>query len=368
MENFVALVNLRSGGKQAAEFVLQRFTDELGKDKVCILFNTSDAEEELRKLETFLRKQSPRAVIVAGGDGTISYVMSVVQQLHSNRMLLPSKGTIAPFPLGTGNDLSYTLGFGSGFSRWILFGDFHFRRFLLDYTHARTVDVDRWSLEVFCRTPNGKEICETSKVLNNYFSVGFDAEMVIAINRFRQQHPFLFITRFIVKLWYLFFSAVSFCTERRLGDTVRLSIDGMEVPIPPEAKSVAVCNVLTYAGGSVPWDSKTADNFAKPSVSDGLLEIVCFNGVVHLALIRMGFCSATKLGQGREVDITSFRNPCQFDGEGVDGIWDQPHHFRFHISYLSSSTCLATKVRREVSGIILSLFLLFVLLVSWYFY
>lgn len=54
-------------------------------------------------------------LLVAGGDGTIAWVMKVVKQLN-----LDPQPPIAIMPLGTGNDLSRTFSWGDAFHwSWI---------------------------------------------------------------------------------------------------------------------------------------------------------------------------------------------------------------------------------------------------------
>ena len=48
-------------------------------------------------------------VLVAGGDGTIGWALNTIDALH-----LDPAPTIALLPLGTGNDLARTLGYGAG--------------------------------------------------------------------------------------------------------------------------------------------------------------------------------------------------------------------------------------------------------------
>lgn len=62
-------------------------------------------------------------ILVAGGDGTISMILNTISKLQR-------RPPVAILPLGTGNDLSRTLGWGSGHSGSI---DFNKVIFLLLY-------------------------------------------------------------------------------------------------------------------------------------------------------------------------------------------------------------------------------------------
>lgn len=54
-------------------------------------------------LPSLIRKESPKFIVIAGGDGTVNFVVNAV--LH-----LEKKPLLSIFPLGLGNALSYCLG------------------------------------------------------------------------------------------------------------------------------------------------------------------------------------------------------------------------------------------------------------------
>lgn len=368
MPKYAALVNLRSGGRHAAEYVLQKLRERLGEERVLVLFASGDAERDRGEVAQFIEKHSPDFIIVAGGDGTISFAMEEVKKLHALRRLPHNRGVIAPFPLGTGNDLSFTLGFGSGFARWIVLGGVRFRRLLRSYESATVTKVDRWSLHVTTTTAAQQpRRGEHAFILNNYFSVGFDAAVANRLNRFRKKYPYLFITRPVVKLWYAAFAALALSTEEKIGATIVLAVDGQPVEVPRSAKAVAVCNMLSYAGGAVAWNGAARDAYVRPSVSDGKLEVVCFYGIWHLALVRLGWCYGRKLGQGSRVTIATACHSCQFDGEEVSDIVDAAGTTTISIERYAQSECLTRPPRPETNALLLLCMGVGVLLLAvWY--
>ena len=63
----------------------------------------------------------PFRILICGGDGTIGWVLRTADNLD-----LPTKPQFSILPLGTGNDLSRTLGWGGGFTA----AELNVRRFL----------------------------------------------------------------------------------------------------------------------------------------------------------------------------------------------------------------------------------------------
>ncbi|KAG5492953.1 hypothetical protein JKF63_01533 [Porcisia hertigi] len=347
---FVALVNLRSGGRCAAQYVHRKLSDTLGAGRVWVLFEGKTPENHRVELDRFLCRHAPEFVIVAGGDGTISFAMSTILRLHEQHLLAARCGVLAPFPLGTGNDFSFTLGFGIGFSRWMVLGERRFQRLIRAYEEAAVTNVDRWSLHVTTSTGQHSRSVVETHVLSNYFSVGFDAAVANRLNRFRRRHLHLFMTRPVIKLWYAVFAFIALFTTKRIGSSTLLEIDGRRVAVPLSAKSVAVCNMLTYAGGAVAWNGAASDHYSKPSVCDGRLEVVCFYGIWHLALVRLGWCYGEKLGQGSSVRIRSNCRTCQFDGEEILCVTDAKGQSTFCIDHFCTSECLVAPPQQETDS------------------
>ncbi|VDN43063.1 unnamed protein product [Gongylonema pulchrum] len=102
-------------------------------------------------------------ILIAGGDGTISLALDSISELQR-------KIPIAVLPLGTGNDLSRTLGWGPGHE-----GPIDFCKICAEMRAAKTVNLDRWSVEIVHRRRLGVRAKNKRFSMVNYISVGVDA-------------------------------------------------------------------------------------------------------------------------------------------------------------------------------------------------
>ena len=71
-------------------------------------------------------------VIACGGDGTVGWVLAVLDQ-----MMLEHPPSVAILPLGTGNDLARTMGWGGGYNNEPM------EAFINKVIHGRVVKLDR---------------------------------------------------------------------------------------------------------------------------------------------------------------------------------------------------------------------------------
>lgn len=84
-------------------------------------------------------------IIVAGGDGTAGWLLGIVSDLK-----LPNPPPIATVPLGTGNSLPFSFGWGKknpGTDRESV------KRFLVKVMNAKSMKVDSWQVRMTMRIP-----------------------------------------------------------------------------------------------------------------------------------------------------------------------------------------------------------------------
>lgn len=124
----------------------------LDKHQVFDLNADNGALKGLRKFE-----DTPNLkILVCGGDGTVGWVLSDIDKLGFKTF--PPVGIL---PLGTGNDLAISLGWGSGYAGEDL-------SVMLDRIEdAMIVNLDRWTI-VLEDFEGVKRTC----LMNNYLSVG----------------------------------------------------------------------------------------------------------------------------------------------------------------------------------------------------
>ena len=105
-----------------------------------------------------------------------------------DKLKLITPPTVAIFPLGTGNDLARTLGYGSGSDSSeninqvltdlgnmikLILSDNIIQSFLKE--SAKTVDLDRWKVKVVPKRHLRIRLPTTTIFMNNYLSIGVDA-------------------------------------------------------------------------------------------------------------------------------------------------------------------------------------------------
>ncbi|KAG5832889.1 hypothetical protein ANANG_G00295990 [Anguilla anguilla] len=308
----LVLANTRSGNNMG-EALLREFRTVLNPVQVFDLSELPPAKA--LQLCVLLPAGSVR-VLVCGGDGTVGWVLDAI-----DAMKLKGQEQFAPqvtiLPLGTGNDLSNTLGWGAGYA-----GEIPVEQVLRNIMDAEVVKMDRWKVQIASK---GYYNFRKPKVLsmNNYFSVGPDALMALNFHAHREKTPSLFSSRIINKAVYFFYGTKD-CLVQECKDLDKRiewrsvhswSWTGRGFPCPVWRASLCV----TYATGAGCrlWDGMGDEPCPPTRLDDGLLEVLGVFGSFHCAQIQVKLANPVRLGQAHTVRMVlkSSRMPMQVDGE-----------------------------------------------------
>ncbi|CAH8457410.1 unnamed protein product [Heterobilharzia americana] len=321
IQPLLVFVNLKSGGCQGMDLIVA-FRRLLNPFQV---FNL-DYGGPLPGLYYFRHLVSYK-VLVCGGDGTVGWTLSCLDIVGQDAAC--NAPPIAPLPLGTGNDLSRVLRWGSGYS-----SDDDPLTILKDVVAAEEVKLDRWTLivrpeedfkdeaklalELQTNALNTNEENSIMIIMNNYFGIGIDADLALDFHNARSENPSKFNSRIHNKGIYFKIGLRkmihrSICKD--LHKQIVVVADGKLVILPP-IEGLIVLNILSWGGGANPWSVEKDDEFSKPTHYDGLLEVVGISGVVHMGQIYSGLSTGIRLAQAGHLKILlKSELPIQVDGE-----------------------------------------------------
>ncbi|KAK1417131.1 hypothetical protein QVD17_26253 [Tagetes erecta] len=372
----VVFVNSKSGGRHGSDLI-SRLQDFMGDEQVFDLHNVKPHEfvqyglaclEHFADLGDCCAKQTRERlrIVVAGGDGTVGWVLGCLGKLHElGREPVPPTAII---PLGTGNDLSRSFGWGGSFSiKWKA----AIKRILDRVINAPLGRLDSWNLVISMPagaeldTPYAlkhteevvldqdleiegqfpKEVSCYQGVFYNYFSIGMDAQVAYGFHHLRNEKPYLAQGRIANKIIYsgycckqgwFFTPCINDPSLRGLTNILRMHIKRLNNPnweliiLPSSIRSIVALNLSSYASGRNPWGNLKPEylekkGFVEASSDDGLLEIFGFKQGWHASFVMADLISAKHIAQAAAIRFElrggTWRE-CfmQMDGEP----WKQP--------------------------------------------
>ncbi|XP_062859428.1 diacylglycerol kinase zeta [Trichomycterus rosablanca] len=310
MKPLLVFVNPKSGGNQGAK-IIRSFMWYLNPRQVFDLSQGGPKEG----LELY-RKVPNLRILVCGGDGTVGWILSVLDDLQ----IIPQPA-VAVLPLGTGNDLARTLNWGGGYT------DEPVSKILSHVEDGNIVQLDRWNLSV---EPNleaseeEKDEQQTDKlpidVFNNYFSLGFDAHVTLEFHESREAKPEKFNSRLRNKIFYAgtAFSDFLSGSGKDLSKHIRLVCDDTDLTSKVQElklQCLLFLNIPRYCAGTTPWGNPSEHHEFDPQRhDDGCIEVIGFT-MTSLATLQVGG-HGERLHQCREATLTTFKSiPMQVDGE-----------------------------------------------------
>jgi len=233
-------------------------------------------------------------------------------------MKLATPPAVAIFPLGTGNDLARTLGWGAGSD-----SSEDVCEAMARIEKAEVVPMDRWKVEVQPRRHLRIRLPRTTILMNNYLSIGVDALVTFNFHKARESPFYLISSRIINKLIYFSYGTKDVLERQcqNLHKKLELHMDGVKIELP-EIESVVILNIPYWGAGVQPWclGSAHKDFPHAPSISDQKLEVFCVYSSFHIAQMQVGLSEPHRVGQATEVKIKLLDSaPMQIDGEP----WEQ---------------------------------------------
>ena len=217
--------------------------------------------------------------------------------------------------LGTGNDLSRSLGWGGGYI------DEPISKILSSLQSADSILMDRWQLDVERNEHPSTEERGKDKlplnVVNNYFSIGVDAQIALQFHEAREANPQKFNSRIRNKMFYGQAGGKDLLLRKwkDLSEYVRVECDGQD--ITPKLKehrvhSVLFANIPSFGSGTHPWNRASGDQ----RMDDGLIEVIGLT-TYQLPLLQAGG-HGTCLAQCKSAKIVTTKTiPMQVDGEAI---------------------------------------------------
>ncbi|KAL0334168.1 UNVERIFIED_CONTAM: Diacylglycerol kinase [Sesamum angustifolium] len=348
----IVFINSKSGGRHGPE-LKARLQELMGEEQVFELSAVKPHEfvqYGLGCLEKFaslgdncakeIREQL--RIVVAGGDGTVGWVLGCLGELNQqDRLPVPPTGII---PLGTGNDLSRSFGWGGSFPfNW----KSAIKRSLDKVARSPIAHLDSWHLLI--SMPAGEEleipysIKETEEtpldkelevegelpdevscyqgVFYNYFSIGMDAQVAYGFHHLRNEKPYLAQGPIANKIIYSGYSCkqgwfFTPCSSdpglRSLKNILRIyakkvnSSTWEQIPVPSSVRSVVALNLPSYASGRNPWGNLKPEylekrGFVEAQADDGLLEVFGFKQGWHASMVMVELINAKHITQASAI-------------------------------------------------------------------
>ena len=336
----LVFINPKSGGQTGHLLLLQlrglRFHDA----QICDV-SRRDPYDRLRAWS----KVPNLHVLICGGDGTVGWMLDVVDDVFAG-IDDANRPAVACAPLGTGNDLSRSLGWGSFTDESAV----SLVRRLEKMQRAKFGRLDRWTVlnTKVGERPNRTSVGRTTTTLNCYLGIGVDAQITMNFHALREAYSQLFTSRLVNKyLWYAASGTHEVLNRRfrHFSECVRVfaSLDGnendvKEIELPEGTEGIIVLNVDSYGGGVQVWNAQSNNNrkegdrpLKESTFSDGVLDVTAVASSFQLGAAQVGLDLPTRLTQARyvRIDVTNSNFPIQVDGEPTSVVAGTSIHLRY---------------------------------------
>lgn len=203
----------------------------------------------LERLKDFQGIKNLR-ILTAGGDGTVSRLLSFLYDESGWEQEIPPIGI---FPLGTGNDLAYTLNWGKGMSSRESKNFESMKEVskaaLKSLFNAYSTYLDRWNAKLSTTKLN------KTYVICNYLGLGVDAKIAYDFHSLRESKPYLFQSRSGNRLIYSQLGGKELFKRmcRNFSNRISIKCDGQRVKLP-YLEGLIFLNIESYGGGVDMWE------------------------------------------------------------------------------------------------------------------
>lgn len=197
-------VNTVSGSKVGTDYLTLAseevtFKNKKGPTIHIFIFDLFDVVSRKKGLEVVKEHENAfdTRIIICGGDGTVLWV---IQEVIDAGISI-SRVAFGIIPIGTGNDFSRSLGWGSSSVSFSAKNIIGLKEIVQEWVHAEIRKYDIWDFEMelyddgdIMRVKDKREIVLETKVLkrsfSNYLGVGIDARIGYSFDKHRTRNVF----------------------------------------------------------------------------------------------------------------------------------------------------------------------------------
>lgn len=253
--------------------------------------------------------------------------------------------SVGVLPLGTGNDMSRVLGWGSAVPADLLAKGMNgMRRWLSDVCTAMPVRSDMWRVTLAVDPSVGGRIVTVrggtehalpvhsiDVVMINYMSLGIDAHVVFETEKRRQSTPLANRVMYVLQSTWRTIQGHERVTS--VLDSMALGGNGVDLSALGPQRCLVFLNIASYSGGARIWETASSlpeshpmarAGFApnrRPDQGDGMFEFVTIRSLPQLG-VHVGFATGAaggvqRVGQGKSAVVRLRPTKDTADGSGA---------------------------------------------------